>query len=89
MTPADSFAVPVSVDKDNVTVASFTKPATGESAIHIVNNASSCKAVVKGLPAGTSRAVVYITNSAQKSEAKMIKVKNQAPRSAGCLPKVS
>lgn len=76
MTPADAFAIPTSCDKDNVNVASFVKLSTGESAVHIVNNAASCVADVTGLPAGTTKAIVNITNTDQNSEAICLDVKD-------------
>ena len=67
-TPADSFAIPTTVDKDNINVASFINIARGESAVHIVNNAASCPAVITGLPASSTCAVVQITNSGSNSD---------------------
>ncbi len=79
LTPADAFAVPAEVSKDNVNVAAFVKPATGESCVHIVNNAASCKAHITGIPAGTESAVVLITNQYQHGEASIYAVHD------GCL----
>ncbi|MCR4602830.1 MAG: AGE family epimerase/isomerase [Prevotella sp.] len=76
LTPEDAFAVPAACSKENVNVAAFTKTATGESALHIVNNAASCDARITGLPAGTSEAVVYVTNSTQHAEAQLLRVKD-------------
>lgn len=75
MTPENAHAVPAKCDKDNVNVASFVKASTGESAVHIVNNAASCLAEVSGLPASSTKAVVYITNADQNAEAHMYDVK--------------
>ncbi len=76
MTPADAFAVPFKVNKPNVNVAAFTKPATGESAIHVVNNGAACRAHITGLPASTRQAYAYVTNSQQHAEAQLIPVIN-------------
>ena len=76
MTPENAHAVPAKCDKDNVNVASFVKASTGESAVHIVNNAASCTAEISGLPASTTKAVVYITNAEQNAEAHMYEVKD-------------
>lgn len=76
MTPADSFAMPASVGKDNINVAAFVKGATNESTVHIVNNAGSCMAHVTGIPATCTEAVVYITNDKQHAEASLHAVKN-------------
>lgn len=75
-TPADSFAIPTTVDKDNVNVASFINIARGESAVHIVNNAASCPAVITGLPASSTYAVVQITNSGSNSDSIYLPVVN-------------
>ena len=73
-TPADSFAIPTTVDKDNINVASFINTARGESAVHIVNNAASCPAVITGLPASSTYAVVQITNSGSNAESMYLPV---------------
>ncbi len=73
-TPADSFAIPTTVDKDNINVASFINTARGESAVHIVNNAASCPALISGLPASSSFAVVQVTNSDSNSESQCLPV---------------
>lgn len=73
-TPEDSFAIPTSVDKDNINVASFINIARGESAVHIVNNAASCKAVISGLPASSTRALVQITNAGTNSVSQCLPV---------------
>lgn len=75
-TPADSFAIPTTVDKDNVNVASFINIARGESAVHIVNNAASCPAVITGLPASSTYAVVQITNTGSNSDSMCLPVVN-------------
>lgn len=76
MTPANSFAIPAKVGKDNINVAAFVKTATGEGTVHIVNNAASCTARVTGLPATATSAVVYITNDKQHAEATLYAVNN-------------
>ena len=76
MTPQDAFAIPTVCDKDNVNVASFVNIARGESAVHIVNNAASCEALITGLPATTAWAVVYVTNAHQNAEACCLPVKD-------------
>lgn len=76
MTPADAFAIPTVCDKDNVNVASFINAAREEGAVHIVNNAASCDAVITGLPASAEDAVVYVTNSHQNAEAELVPVKD-------------
>lgn len=76
MTPENAFAVPSGCEKENVNIAAFVKPSTGESAVHVVNNAASCDAVVGGLPEGTLEAVVYVTDTHKKSEARLVPVKD-------------
>lgn len=75
-TPADAFAIPAKCDKDNINVAAFAKLSTGESAVHIVNNAASCVAEITGLPATSTKAIVLITNTNQNSEALCLEVKD-------------
>ncbi|MCR4825226.1 MAG: AGE family epimerase/isomerase [Bacteroidales bacterium] len=74
LTPADAFSVPAACGKQDVNVAAFVNIARGESAVHIVNNAASCPAVVTGLPASSTRAVVLVTNAASNSVASCISV---------------
>ena len=72
MTPEDAFAIPTVCDKDNVNTAAFYNPATGLAAVHIVNNAASCNAVVSGLPESASKAYVRITGSGRNSESRCL-----------------
>lgn len=76
MTPENAFAVPSVCGKDNVNVASYVKPSTGESAVHIVNNAASCEAVISGFPANTTEAVVRVTDRRRHAEAQLLPVKD-------------
>ncbi len=75
-TPENAFAIPSVCGKDNVNVASYVKPSTGESAVHIVNNAASCNAVISGFPASTTEAVVYVTDTHRHAEAQLLPVKD-------------
>ncbi len=76
LTPAGAFAVPASCDKQDLNVAAFVNIARGESAVHVVNNAASCPAVVSGLPAGSTCAVVHVTNAASNSVAQCLPVRD-------------
>lgn len=76
MTPENAFAIPSECKKDNINVASYAKPATGECAVHIVNNAASCEAVISGFPASTTEATVYVTNTHSNAEAILLPVKD-------------
>ena len=73
-TPADSFAIPTTCDRDNMNIASFINVARGESAVHVVNNAASCSAVITGLPASSTRALVQVTNSGSNSDSMCLPV---------------
>lgn len=75
MTPENAFAIPSECKKDNINVASFVKPSTGESAVHIVNNAASCEAVISGFPASTTEVTVYVTDTHRNAEAQLLPVK--------------
>lgn len=74
MTPADALAIPFTVDKSNVNVAAYSNLAQGCSAVHVVNNGASCPIEVTGLPAQSSYAVAYVTNSQQNAEAQRLDV---------------
>lgn len=74
MTPKDAFAVPVQCNKKNVNTAAFIKPATGESALHIVNNGAACEALVSGLPSDSRMALCYVTNSSRHAETQLLTV---------------
>ena len=76
MTPENAFAVPVTSNKENINAAAFAKTATGEWAVHLVNNGASCEAVLTGLPAGMQEVTVYVTNSHNHAEARLLKTKD-------------
>ena len=71
MTP-DAFAIPLTVDKDNINTAAFYNKAQNKSALHIVNNGASCKAEITGLPIDAKKATIYVTNAHQNSEAQQV-----------------
>ncbi len=68
LTPADAFAIPLTVDKDNINAAAFYNKSRGKGAVHLVNNGAACQAEIKGLPHGVAQAEVYVTNAAQNAE---------------------
>lgn len=74
MTPANAFAIPVSVSKDNINAAAMSNTVKGEAAVHIVNNGASCMAEITGLPLSATKATAYITNSIQHAEAQQIAI---------------
>ena len=75
MTPENSFVIPATVSKADITCVAYTKPATGACAVHIVNNAGACEAEIDGFPEDAATATVYTTNSRQNSEAARYEVK--------------
>lgn len=74
MTPVDALALPFTVDKENVNVAAYGNLALGQCAVHVVNNGASCMGEVKGLPAQSRKAVVYVTNAHQHAEAQSLDI---------------
>lgn len=74
MTPENAFAVPVNCSKENMNVAAFARTATGEWALHIVNNGASCDASISGMPMGAEEVTVYVTNSHSHAVAMKLKV---------------
>lgn len=74
MTPIDALHIPVSVDKDNINTAAFVNKAKEEAAVHIVNNGTSCNAVISGLPSFANHALVFVTNANQNAECQSIEV---------------
>ncbi len=74
MTPADAFAIPLTVDKENVNTAAFYHKARNAGAVHLVNNGAACKAEITGLPISTLSAVVYVTNASQHAEKSKVDV---------------
>lgn len=76
MTPENAFSIPTECDKDNINSAAFYNPATGLAAVHIVNNAASCRAVISGLPETASKAFVRITDSDSNSESRCLEFQN-------------
>lgn len=76
LTPSYSFSVPAVHQAEDINVAGFSKPATGEYTVHMVNNAASRLARITGFPVGVTEAVVYVTNSHQNAEAQLLTVTN-------------
>ncbi len=78
MTPAEAFAIPLTVDKENVNTAAFYNKARGKGAVHVVNNGAACKAQITGLPTSISSATVYVTNAHQGAEQSRVEVSQGA-----------
>ena len=63
LTPEKAFALPFTCNKEDVNCASFGNKATGEYAVHIVNNGAARTAAIKGLPSDVKEIKAYTTNS--------------------------
>jgi O-glycosyl hydrolase len=61
-TPPNLFALPLTSSKEEVNCAAFGSAATGQYAVHIVNNGAARQAVINGIPAG-NQLTVYVTDS--------------------------
>jgi hypothetical protein len=62
-TPAQSFALPFTCNREEVNCAAFGNIATNEYAVHLVNNGAQRQAVIKGLPPQLSGIQAFATNS--------------------------
>lgn len=75
LTPSYSFSVPATHHAEDINIAAFSKPATSQYTVHMVNNAASRVARISGFPTGVTEALIYITNSHQNAEAQLLSVK--------------
>lgn len=64
-TPEGSFWIPVSVDKQNITVAAYGDILNGVYTIHLVNNSAQRKAIITGIPKEVKELNVYKTDSSR------------------------
>ena len=76
MTPSYSFSIPADYQAEDINVAAFSKPATGQYTVHMVNNAASRVARISGFPRDAKQALVYVTNAKQNAEAQLLQVKD-------------
>ena len=76
MTPSYSFSIPADYQAEDINVAAFSKPATGQYTVHMVNNAASRVARISGFPCEAKQALVYVTNAKQNAEAQLLQVKD-------------
>lgn len=76
MTPSYSFSVPADYNAEDINVAAFSKPATGQYTVHMVNNAASRVARISGFPRDAKQALVYVTNAKQNAEAQLLQLKD-------------
>ena len=76
-TPENAFAMPFVCNKEEVNCASFGNKATGQYAVHMVNNGAARTATIKGLPSNTKEIKAYVTNSNDSmKEVKVVKDNN-------------
>jgi hypothetical protein len=81
MTPADLFAMPVSCDRPNISVAALGDNKRKQYVLHIVNDAATREVVVSGLPAGVKTLAIYTTNQiASVKEGEPVQVVNGKAR---------
>ena len=62
-TPAGAFSIPFTCSKKGINCAAFGNKATGEFAVHIVNNGAQCPASLKGIPSDISSFDIYQTDN--------------------------
>lgn len=67
-TPEGAFAIPASCNKEEVNCAVFGNLASGEYAVHMVNNGAGRPAEIKGLPADVTMMEVYVTDETRGME---------------------
>ncbi len=67
-TPADAFAIPIVSNKEGINCAAFGNISRGQYAVHIVNNGTGRKAVIKGIPEGISKIDIYVTDNTRGME---------------------
>jgi hypothetical protein len=76
-TPAGAFAMPITVDKSDVTCAAFGDLANGVYAVHIVNNGAQRTAILDGLPQSLSATRYLITDANRgMEEDKPVQIRN-------------
>jgi len=62
-TPENAFALPFVCNKEEVNCAAFGNKATGEYAVHLVNNGATRTATINGLPSDVKEVKAYVTNA--------------------------
>jgi hypothetical protein len=76
-TPAGAFALPITVDRPDITAAAFGDLANGSYAVHIVNRGNQRRAQLTGLPASLPGLRRWITDAARgMAESGHAKVQN-------------
>lgn len=61
-TPEDSYWIPCSVDRPNISAAAYADILNGLYTVHFVNNSSTRKATITGIPANVKSLNVYKTD---------------------------
>lgn len=67
-TPGFSFAIPASVNKEEIKCAAFGSISRGQYAIHIVNNGAEREVTVKGIPPEVKYFTIYVTDRSRGME---------------------
>jgi len=67
-TPRGSFAIPVEVDRPNLSVAAFADILSGLYTIHIVNNGAAREVSLSGIPESVKSFNVYVTDATRGME---------------------
>ncbi len=68
-TPPGAFALPITSTSTTITCAAFGNIATGQYAVHIVNNGAQRTATLTGLPASLRELRMYVTDSVRGMKA--------------------
>jgi hypothetical protein len=76
MTPPGLFAMPLSCDRPNMTVAGLGDRSKGVYTVHVVNTGAARNVILRGLPASVRSLRIYTTNSVSSvEEGKVVAVK--------------
>jgi hypothetical protein len=76
ITPKGLFAMPITCDKHGISCAALGDNTKGSYAVHIVNNGTTRKVTLTGLPAGVKQLNVYITSKTLNMQGHLLQVKN-------------
>lgn len=67
-TPVNSFAIPVTVNNQNINCAAFGSISRQTFAVHIVNNGAEREAILKGIPSYIKSFEVFVTDQTKEME---------------------
>ncbi|MBV5314146.1 MAG: hypothetical protein JZU47_12665 [Prolixibacteraceae bacterium] len=67
-TPEGSFAIPIEVDKPNITATAFADILNGLYTIHIVNNSATREVTLTGIPEPVKSFNIYVTDATRGME---------------------